>query len=976
MSKNSETDTHPIERLAHLIEGEVLVDTVTRRIFSTDASAYQEVPLAVVFPKHEADIEALVRFADKHRLPLIPRGAGTSLAGQVVGSGIVVDVSRYLNRILRVDADQRWVEVEPGVVLEELNMHLQPYGLFFGPETSTSNRCTIGGMVGNNSCGSRSLVYGSTRDHLLRVEGFLADGSKVSFGDVDPTEYQKRLGDDSPEGRVYQALHHILSVRANREEIEREFPHPEIKRRNTGYAIDLLAKSEMYGQGSEPFNICKLVAGSEGTLMFVTRIRLNLLPLPPQHYGLLCAHFQTLHEALAANLVALEHTPTAVELMDKTVLDLTKGNIVQRRNRFFIEGDPRALLLVEFNAASGQEIDQVVQTLSERLRSSGLGYAFPLLKVADINKVWALRKAGLGVLSNMPGDDLPVPVIEDTAVRPADLADYLSDIGQMLDRHGKSCVYYGHVGTGELHLRPVLNMKRPGDVALFRTIAEETAVIVKKYRGSLSGEHGDGRLRGEFIPKMVGQKNYRFLKEIKRAFDPKGILNPGKITDAPPMDTHMRYSDGINKQAVAAFRWPQTGGLVQGADKCNGSADCRKSQLIGGSMCPSFMATRNEEDTTRARANMLRLYLSDGMGQGTQALEDVKRVLDLCLMCKACKAECPSNIDLAKLKMEFLNHYRLTHGLGLRDKLFAYQPRIMALASHFPKLTNAVLRADWFRALMAATVKTHRQAIFPKVAEKTLRKLAVESDHWGQSDKRLWLFVDEFTNLHEPELGIAAIRLFERLGYAVRLAPNVNSGRTYLSKGVLDKAKKLAEQNVSALAPIISPNEPLVGIEPSAILGFRDEYPDLVSESLSVEAHRLSESVFTVEEFLWREIEKGAVTRNQFTNRRRTVWFHVHCAQKALSDSAITQKLLSFPENYTAQEIKSGCCGMAGSFGYEAEHAELAVKIGEMALFPAVRGCASSTVVAASGTSCRQHIGQHTHRVAEHPVMVLFDALL
>ncbi|MFT3740505.1 MAG: FAD-linked oxidase C-terminal domain-containing protein [Breznakibacter sp.] len=976
MSTRKITASGYINELRHSLEGDVLDDMATRHIYSTDASAYQEMPVAVVLPKNEADIAKLIHLANKHRLPLIPRGAGTSLAGQVVGNGTVVDVSRYMNRILEVNVPERWVEVEPGVVLDELNVYLRSYGLFFGPETSTSNRCTIGGMVGNNSCGSRLLVYGSTRDHLLQVSGFLANADHVSFMALDEVRYYSKLRSDTFEGQIYNSIHRILSDKENRVEIEREFPRPDIKRRNTGYAIDLLARTMPFENGGEPYNLCKLIAGSEGTLMFVTRIRLNLLPLPSPHYGLLCAHFGSLDEALSANLIALGHGPTAVELMDKTVLDLTKGNIVQRKNRFFIDGDPAALLLVEFNAESDTAIDLMVQHLVEEFRTKGLGYAYPLLKGGEIGKVWALRKAGLGVLSNMPGDDFPVPVIEDTAVHPGEMAGYLVDIGQMLAKHGKSCVYYGHVGTGELHLRPILNMKRPGDVVLFRTIAEETAGIVKKYKGSLSGEHGDGRLRGEFIPLMIGPKNYQFLKEIKRTFDPNGIFNPGKITDTPPMDTHMRYNASVNNLVTAAFRWPVSGGLVQGADKCNGSADCRKSQIIGGGMCPSFMATRNEEHTTRARANMLRLFLSRGLDGGTRSLDEVKHVLDLCLMCKACKAECPSNIDLARLKMEFLNHYRQKQGLSLRDKLFAYQPRIMAFASYFPRIANAVIRSNWFRLFMAATVKTHRNAIFPKVAEKTFRKLAVEDPQWNGSPKRVWLFVDEFTNLHEPELGIATIRLFERLGYAVRLAPNVESGRTYMSKGLLDNAKKLAERNVSILSRLITSDVPLVGIEPSAILSFRDEYPDLVGNALAGEAWGLAGSVFTVEEFLWREIERGAILRSQFTNRHREVLFHVHCAQKVLSDASITQKLLSFPENYTAKEIKSGCCGMAGSFGYEAEHAVLAIQIGEMALFPAVRNSASSVVVAASGTSCRHHIGQHTHRVAEHPVMVLFDALL
>jgi FAD/FMN-containing dehydrogenase/Fe-S oxidoreductase len=969
MKYKKQADRHSAA-LSNLIKGEVAFDSTLRSLYSTDASAYQELPLGVVWPRDERDVQLLVGYAFKNGLSLIPRGAGTSLAGQVVGNGIVVDQSRYLNRIIQINERERWVDVEPGVVLDELNMALRPHGLFFGPETSTSNRCTIGGMVGNNSCGSRSLVYGSTRDHLLEVEGFLSNGDKVVFKALSTPQYVEALKQNNLEGQIYRELEVLLGNEEARRDIEREFPHPDIHRRNTGYAIDLMVQNQPFSDDGQPFNMCRIIAGSEGTLMFATRIRLNLIPLAANHYRLLCVHLNSLAEAVRANIIALKHCPLAVELMDKTILNLTKNNIVQQRNRFFVEGDPEALLLVELNGNSDEEVESVAQQLVGDLKKQGLGYAFPLLVGADIGKVWALRKAGLGVLSNMPGDDLPVPVIEDTAVRADDLESYLNDIATMLAKYNKSCVYYGHIGSGELHLRPVLNMKRDEDIRLFRTIAEETAHIVKKHRGSLSGEHGDGRLRGEFIPLMVGYANYERLKRVKQVFDPGNVFNPGKIIDTPPMDSHLRYSKTEQPLWSPVFRWDNVGGLLQGADKCNGSADCRKSSLIGGTMCPSFMATRQEQHTTRARANMLRLYLTGQLGSGHRQMDQVKDILDLCLMCKACKAECPSNIDVAKLKTEFLYHYGQEQGFSLRDYLFAYQHVLLSVAVRMPRIYNRLAKTTAIRKLMRNFLRIDGLPTISRFRGHTIINPKPTTQH-----TTVWLFVDEMTVNDEGDLGTQTIRLLQQLGYGVRLAPIAVSGRTFLSKGMLDKARGLANKNVKALWPIVTPQTPLVGIEPSAILTLRDEYSDLVDDGLVLSAKQIAQQTFTIDEFLWREMEVGNIDQVFFTDETQQIEFHAHCYQKALSNTSLTQKILSFPKNYSADEIKSGCCGMAGSFGYEVEHAPLARQIGELSLFPAVRACDLQTVVVASGASCRAHLAANTKRKALHPVEVLLNAL-
>jgi FAD/FMN-containing dehydrogenase len=595
-----------LEQLRSQLDGDLFTDETFRLLHATDASAYRAVPLAVARPRNQEDIRKLILFAGENKIPLIPRSAGTSLAGQVVGEGIVVDVSKYMNAVLEINAEERWVRVEPGVVLDELNMAVAPYGLFFGPETSTSNRCMIGGMVGNNACGAHSLIYGSTRDHLISLKAILSDGSEAEFGPLDREAFDNKCKGDTLEAAIYNNIRDLLGDPQVQEEIRREYPEPSVKRRNTGYAIDQLLDCYPFDNDGQPFNFCKILAGSEGTLAFTTEIKLNLVPLPPKPKILLCAHFSTLEEALQGNLVALKHKPGAVELMDRFILDCTRDNITQRRNRFFIQGDPGAILIIEFAREKEEELREIAARLEQDLREKQLGYHYPVVSGSDISKVWALRKAGLGVLTNIPGDAKPVSVIEDTAVNPEKLPQYIAEFKDILAGHGLECVYHAHIATGELHLRPVLNLKDPEGVRKFRAIASDTARLVKKFRGSFSGEHGDGRVRGEFIPLMLGEKNYQTLRQIKHAWDPDNIFNPGKITDTAPMDSSLRYEPGKPvRQIETVFDFSHDGGILRAAEKCNGSGDCRKSHLIGGTMCPSYMASKDENTTTRARANIL-----------------------------------------------------------------------------------------------------------------------------------------------------------------------------------------------------------------------------------------------------------------------------------------------------------------------------------------------------------------------------------
>src|SRR5271169_927581 len=680
------------QHLAGELEGALHFDAAMRTLYATDASVYREMPQAVALPKTEADICKLVRFAREHGTSLIPRTAGTSLAGQVVGGGIVVDISRHFTRILEIDAAARRVRVQPGVVRNELNLALAPHGVFFAPETSTQNRCMIGGMVGNNACGANSVVYGSTRDYLVSARAVLSDGSIVEFGAISEEEFAAKSRSATFESLLYRTAEKLLADVENRAEIAREFPKKSIHRRNTGYALDLLAACAPFTPDGPPFNFCRLLAGSEGTLAFLTEITLACEPLPPKVSALVCVHCATIDEALRANLVALRHAPRACELMDHNILECTKANLEQRRNRFFVQGDPGAILAVELAAPTREEVATAAAQLENELRAAGLGYHYPVVWGPDQNRVWNLRKAALGLLSNIPGDAKPVAVIEDTAIDPEDLPAFVQEFDQILSGHGLSAVHYAHAGSGELHLRPILNLKIEEHRRLFRVIATEVARLVKRYGGSLSGEHGDGRLRGEFLPAMVGKKNYALFRAVKEAWDPSGIFNPGKITDTPPMDASLRYEPG---QAVREFptvlSFAESRGILRAAEQCNGSGDCRKSHLMGGTMCPSFMATRNERDTTRARANILREVLTRSPKANPFDSDEIAAVMDLCLSCKGCKSECPSNVDVARLKAEWLQHFHDARGVPLRSRLIANFSRSMALASLAPAVYNFIV---------------------------------------------------------------------------------------------------------------------------------------------------------------------------------------------------------------------------------------------------------------------------------------------
>ncbi len=964
-------------KLKEKFEGDILIDELSKVIYATDASVYREKPLAVVLPKTKEDIKHIVRLAINTSTPIIPRAAGTSLAGQVVGNGIIVDVSKYLNKIVEVNPEQKWVIVEPGVVLDELNINLKKYGLFFGPETATSSRCNLGGMFGNNSCGAHSILYGSTRDHVLEANVILSDGSEVCFKAISKQELLNKSNGTSLESKIYKRLNEILLDPVNQEQIINEYPSQEINRRNNGYAIDQLLKCNVYQKGEEDFNVCKLLAGSEGTLAFTTQIKLNLLPLPPKNLGVIPVHVNSLDETFKANLIALKYKPGAVELIDGKILECTKVNIEQSKNREFIKGDPAALLVVEFARDTVAEIEQIAVELQRDLVEAGYGYHYPLLLNEEVNKVWAIRKAGLGLLGNIPGDKRTEQFIEDTCVRPVDLPEFMNEFHSILKKNNLDCAYYAHIGSGELHLNPMLNLKDSFDVKLFYSITKEVAHLVKKYKGSLSGEHGDGRLRGEFIPIVIGEHNYQLCKEVKKVWDPQNIFNPGKVVDTVPMNSNLRYEiDKTAREISTVYDFSSTKGILRAAEKCNGSADCRKTDLIGGTMCPSYRATLDEKNSTRARANTLREYLTRSQKANPFDHHEIYEVMDLCLSCKACKSECPSGIDMAKLKSEFLQQYYDANGISLRTKLIAYLPKINSVVSSFALIVNLFLKQKITNKIIGFTTKRNLPLLSKSTFTSWYKKNKNNYKVKGTAVGRLHLFVDEFTNYNDSDLAQKAFIMFTNLGYQVIVPKHVESGRTFITKGLLRNAKKIANQNISMLKSLVTPQAPLVGIEVSAILSFRDEYLDLAEPNLKADAEELAKHVFTFEEFISSEVKRGNISSQSFTKEVKKIKLHGHCQQKAIASTKPTIETLSLPQNYSVQEIPSGCCGMAGAFGYEKEHFDLSMKVGELVLFPAVRNENSDTIICAPGTSCRHQIFDGTEKKSFHPIEIMYDALI
>ena len=983
-------------------------DTLHRISYSTDASTYREVPQGVAYPETVNDVAYLIQEALKRNTLLIPRAAGTSIAGQVVGKGIVVDIKGW-NKILEVNQEEKWARVQPGVVRDELNISLKPYGLHFSPETSTSNRCCIGGMFGNNSCGTHSLIYGSTRHHVIACSGVLSNGSVFDTERLKESGYRESI---PLLDRILKQLEGWADDTAARALIEENYPDKSLQRRSCGYAIDEAFEIVKEDPG---LALCKLLAGSEGTFAFITEIKVSLDPLPPEEKMVVCAHCNTLEGSFLANLIALKHKPAAVELMDGKILELSFQNLEQKRNAFFVDGMPAALLIAEFWGATREEIDAQATAFEEEAKASGLVYTNTRVYGSDVAKVWDLRKAGLGVLSGMKGDAKPVGVIEDTAVAPERLPAYMKDFGEMLERLHTSCVYYGHISTGELHLRPILNLKTEEGKKLFREIAEETAKLVRKHKGSLSGEHGDGRLRGEFIPLMYGEEVYQLMREVKHCWDPDGVFNMNKIVDTPPMDESLRFDIGqkykVEEELLSNntyYNWraafdeckvegasgvrSQAHALMCSIEQCNGAGACLKSHLIGGTMCPAHMVSQDETKSTRTRANVLREILTRGFdseafadvkaGKSVFDIPELSEVLDTCLACKGCLSECPSNVDMTKLRSEILQQKYDRHGTPFRSWMVARMAKIEELGAMVRPFYNffATFKPSAWVIKKIVRFSTDRQ--IPKLSRYSMRKLVeLENKKYKEdpSKRKVYLFADEFTNHQEAELGLTFASLLLKLGYAVEIPKHVESGRAAISKGCLKLAKNYAVKNVQMLQYIATTETPLVGIEPSCILSFRDEYPDIVPAELRETAKKLAKNCLLFDEFIMREVQAGHISSDSFNELSAEIYLHGHCHQKSLIGVGKCAEMLRLIPGVKVNVIPSGCCGMAGSFGYEKEHYETSKAIGEMVLFPTVRKATAekekNVIVAAPGTSCRQQILDGTGVKALHPIEILYNNL-
>jgi FAD/FMN-containing dehydrogenase/Fe-S oxidoreductase len=950
------------------IQGEVRFDATSRRLYSTDASIYQVEPLGVVLPKSVPDIVAIVQIAAEMQVPLTARGGGTSLSGQSIGPGIVMDCSKHLHAILDIDAKARVARVQPGVVLDQFNRALAKENLLFGPEVSTSSRANLGGMIGNNSAGSRSIVYGKTIDHVRRLGVVLADGTPASFGPASEKEWDQRTSLRSLEGMIYSELRRI--ARSNDAEIRDRFPH--ILRRVSGYNLDVFCNGN---SASAPrghvVGLHELIVGSEGTLAVITEAEVGLLPRP-KFRGLLVPHFSSLGASMDAVAPCLELNPSAVELMDQMLIDLARENLSIKDTMAAVEGRPAALLMVEFSSDDEAEVCDKVDRLRRRLGGvAGVTALVPALDPALRDALWNLRTAGMPLLYGIRGDRKPVTFVEDTAVPPARLPEFVSRFREVLQRNGTDGAFYGHASVGCLHIRPLLNLKDAGEVARMRRIMIEITDLVLEFGGALSGEHGDGMARSEWNRKMFGPVVYEAFCQVKRAFDPKGILNPGKVVQAAPMTENLRFAPGYAPaQPETVFDYSRQEGFVRSIELCNGSGVCRKMQ--GGTMCPSFRATQDERDSTRGRANALRLALA-----GKQPLRDLRSrwlydVFDLCLMCKACKSECPSNVDMAKLKAELLHLYYKGRSRPLGHLLFTQVRRFNRLAASLAPLVNRLQELRPLRWLMEQVAGIDRRRSLPPLHANHLRRWFSRHRRKAPPARlgRVLLLDDCFTTFNEPAIGRAAVRVLERAGYGVELAGLACCGRPMISKGFLTEVRQLVQDQAPSLAGRLEEGTALLGLEPSCLLTLVDEWPELLP---SAETRKIAAAADLADVWLAREAKAGRCHLDLHPLEKQ-VLLHVHCHQKALRGTKGTAAALSLVPNLDVNVLDTGCCGMAGSFGFEKEHYDLSVAVAQLSLLPALASAPAATV-AAPGTSCRHQIKDLAGRHALHPMQILEAAL-
>lgn len=942
------------------IDGEVRFDRLSRALYSTDASVYQIEPLGVVIPKSSEAVAAAVHLAAQHGIPITPRGGGTSQAGQSIGSGLVLDTSKHLNRVLEVNADGRWARVQPGVVLDELNAALRPHQLRFAPDVSSASRATVGGMMANNSSGARSVIYGKTIDHVRELKVVLADGRLAHFQPTTAANATALAQGDSIEARAYRAIPQLGQRHAA--EIDARFP--KVLRRVGGYNLDAFVDP------SAPVDLTRIMIGSEGTLGFIVEATIGLVPLPAQK-SVVTIEFDHLLDALGATPLVLRHRPSAVEVMDDFILSHAKGHsVLEAQRRSMLTADGSSLLCVEFYDESVDALQQRMAALEQDLATVRPRHVRQVLDPGKQAAIWSFREAALGLSTATKDDAKAISFVEDTAVAPEKLRDYIACFVQIVERHGTTAGVYAHASVGCLHVRPVINLKTADGIAKFEAIANEVADLVLEFGGALSGEHGDGLVRGAFNEKMFGSTLYQAFRDVKKTFDPDGIFNPGRIVDTPPITSHLRYGAGYLTPAPATFfDFSEVEGFGRAVETCSGVGLCRKKRE--GTMCPSYMVTRDEKDSTRGRANTLRLAMNGQLGDQRLSDESVREVLDLCLECRACKSECPVGVDMARYKSEFLSGYWDRHGLSSKARAFGNAHLTAAIGSALAPIANTIASSAAGRWVAEQTIGLDPRRSLPTWTRHTLRKRVPSGDADGV---HALLFADTFTNYSTPEIGVAAIDVLRAAGIATRVAPNVCCGRPLISQGRLDEARRLAAANVHALFDAAHHGHALVFVEPSCLSAIREDAPDLLRGELRRRARVIAHHAVLFEEYLEAECSSGRAALSLKSGPSQLL-LHPHCHQRSMGLAAPAKALLSRIPSATVTDLEAGCCGMAGSFGYTRDHYDVSSAIAERKLLPAVRAMAPGSVLVAAGLSCRHQVADLGGIEAQHPAVLLRSLL-
>lgn len=963
-----------LNELRTQVSGDLRTDDYSRTLYSTDASIYQIMPHGVLIPRTVEDIHAAVECAAKYKVPILPRTSGSSLAGQAVNEALVIDMTRYLNEVVEVNTEEQWVRVQPGSVLDELNIHLRPMGLQFGPDPASSNRAAMGGIVSNNSTGSHSIVYGMTADHVLETNIILSDGTRTHFAPLDDDQLAQRLQLTGLEGDIYRQITQLVD--SNSDSILKGTPRH--WRRCGGYNLDRFLKdgpSFNFPQDTR-FNLAKLICGAEGTLGVMTEIKLNLVPVPTQT-ALGIVHFSSLNDALSAVPIILEVGPSAVELLDNLGLTLCR-DVPQyaRLLKTFIQGEPNCVLITEFYGENEKELHAKIERLNQHLKQQSVNTSaiVPVIDSRHQTDVWTVRKVGLGLLMSIKGDHKPIPFIEDAAVPAEHLAEYVQKVEKFCNDIGTQVAYYAHASAGCVHIRPLVNTKVASDILEMPDIMGFSVDLLHGYGGSLSSEHGDGRARSWMNERFFGPDLYKLYQETKHIFDPHNILNPGNVVNAPPMTQDLRYGDTyevIPLNLHMDFSYEH--GFDRAVEMCNGAGVCRKRTT--GTMCPSFMVTREEEHSTRGRANALRAAMSGRLPTTEFTSKRMYDVMDLCISCKACKAECPSSVDMGKIKVEFLAQYHDANGTPLRSKLFGNIARLSRLNSGWiAPLANFTTRNGFVRRIMERLFGISRHRTLPPFVKQPFAKWFKNrpSNNTVTDKPKVALFHDTFNNYNYPHIAIAATEVLEAAGFEIMLPEHRCCARPMISKGLVNEAKTMAYHTVEQLSPFAKQGIPIIGLEPSCILTLRDEYLYLLPDHPDVQL--VAQHAFTFEEYIAQLADDDKLNLT-FTDESRQILLHGHCHQKALVGTEPSKRILTLPPNYTLEEVDSGCCGMAGSFGYEAEHYDVSLKMAERQLLPAVRSASSDTIVVAAGVSCRQQIKHGTEKQALHPAEVLRAAL-